>query len=137
MKKLSFLLAIILFLLSFSSCGYDKFESVTDDFYLHLLNRKEKDEIKIISLDAYLYDGSYYYDVKYSYLDSNEEIWKEIELVYYGKWEIDGYFNPNWDDFGDLLDDFDAYIVARQDGEHRPFSAKEIEEDFNAFYESR
>ncbi len=104
------------------------------DLFHNLLNRREQNEIKIKSLDAYYLDDWYYYHVKYSYKDATVEDWTDIESVYFGVYQIDSFFNPNWTSFGDMTTYRDAFYEAVEKGEHKSFTKQEIEHYFTAFY---
>lgn len=104
-------------------------------FFKHFLSRTEEEDIKVITLERYFKDGYHYYDVVFEEYDYDIEAMNIFHLVYYGNFEsIDGYFCPDWEDKGDLIHKYNAYVDAKESGEHYVFSVDEIEEYMVEYY---
>lgn len=134
---LSLVACIVLIGIMGCSKKKDEFKENDSIFFRHLLNHIEPDEIEIYSLDAYKVDHTYYYHVTYSYISPLTNEWKEMDMVYFGAYQIDNYFNLNWDKWGDMEKHRDAYYVAVEKGEHKSFSQEEIQQCVDAFYSSK
>ncbi len=130
---------IICILLTLNSCASKKdvFEENNTIFFQHLLNRLEQDEVDIYSVDAYYLDNWYYYRVSYSYVSPLTAEWQDIELVYFGNFQVDRYFNPNWTNWAGLEQYRDSYYAAVEKGEHKSFSQEEIKQYVESFYSSK
>ena len=127
-----------LFLLTTVACSQtDVFADTTEGFFHMVLNRLEEDEVRIYRVDAYKMDNWYYYRIDYAYVSPVDEEWTRMELVYFGAWEIDSYFNPHWENFGDLAPRRDAYLEAVQSGIHKEFTQEEIQRHVDEFYDAR
>ena len=130
------LVAVVCLLTGATACFQtDVFAGTTEGFFQMVLNRLGEDEVRIHSVNAYKNENWYYYHIDYSYISPVTEMWTRIELVYFGAWQVDSYFNPNWEDFGDLEEERDAYLEAVQIGEHKEFTAEEIQKYVDAFYD--
>ena len=136
-KFLWLAVACLMILFSVTACGEDVFADTNQSFFLHVLNRLERDEVKIYTVDAYKLENRYYYCVDYAYVSPVDEEWTRMELVYFGAWEIDSYFNPHWENFGDLAPRRDAYLEAVQSGIHKEFTQEEIQRHVDEFYDAR
>ena len=131
------LLALCLLLSAVSCAQTDAFSGTNEKFFRMVLNRLERDEVRIYTVDAYKMDNWYYYCVDYTYVSPVDGEWTRLELVYFGAWEIDSYFNPNWEDFGDMADRRDAYLEAVRNGEHKQFTEEEIQRYVDEFYKTQ
>ena len=121
MKRILAFMILLLLLQSATACAAsDPFAHSTDLFFEHFLRQNANAAIE--SLDAYHYDGVTYYHVSFREPDTEEV----IELVYYGD-RVSVHLNPNWQNFGDLLDEYAHFRVAEREGEHKEFSVAEIE----------
>lgn len=134
---LAFAVCVILAL--FSGCGKkeDIFEANDEIIFRQLLNLEEPDEIKIQSIDAYEYEDYYYYRVKYSFLSSSTNEWKDRDVVHFGMYLLNNSFSLTWKEWGDMEKYRDAYYEAVEKGEHKSFSAEEIQQGVDAFYSSK
>ena len=136
-KFLWLAVACLMILFSVTACGEDVFADTNQSFFLHVLNRLERDEVKIYTVDAYKLENRYYYCVDYAYVSPVTEEWTRIELVYFGTNGIDSYFNPNWENFGDMQKQYDRYLEAVVEGEHKSFTKEEIAEQVDSFYQTK
>ena len=136
-----FTLMLVFCVALFSLAGCNKKEDVfaenNEIFFRQFLNHMEPDEIEIYSLDAYKVEHRYYYHVTYSYVSPITNDWKSMDMVYFGAYQIDNYFNLNWENWGDMEKHRDAYYAAVEKGEHKTFSQEEIQQYVNAFYSSK
>lgn len=122
------LLALLLLwaVMTLPACARDPFEFTNRAFFDRFARRLDFAETVIHALDAYCYDGWYYYRVDHTYPSPVTGEPTRLTLVYFGEGAFDGYLNPAWEDFGDLLYRYEHYRVAEREGEHRAFTEEEI-----------
>ena len=138
-RALSVLLALLLSIsLSIvpSCTARDRFSAVTGVFLDRFLARTEEGEITVHALDAYYYDGWYYYRVHHTAPSPLTGEATTRTLVYYGEGTVTSYLNPDWEDFADLLYRYEHYCVAVREGEHRAFSDAERSALLKDYYRS-
>lgn len=137
-RLLAILLLAMLTVFSMAGCKQERFsESLNERFFKQWLARRDENEMQLKSLDAYYLDGWYYYHVKYSYISDLDTDWTDRELVYFGKGNIENYFNPNWENFGNMIKYKYAFLDAVEGGEHKSFTDEEMKEYYTEFFESR
>ena len=113
------------------------FDNFNDHFFVGLLNKYKRDTVVVHSVDVYLKDGFHYYHAGISCLDPKQGTWTDKDLVYHGRSINDQhYFDLNATLTGDDANDANAYHEAVQQGEHRAFTAQEIKDSVDAFFNS-
>ncbi len=140
----SLTLIICVVLALFSGCSEkedtfkeDMLKENDESIFRQILNSRAPEEVKIQSIDVYEHEGYYYYHVKYSFLSSFTNEWKDRDLVYFGMYLLDNFFSLTWTEWGDMEKYRDAYYEAVEKGEHRAFSAEKIQQGVDAFYSSK
>ena len=124
--------AITIYKLQDEEFSFDKSCKV---LFRHLLSRTEPGEIEVLSLDGYYKDGYNYYYVETREYDYDIEDMGIFTMVYYGNFDdIDMSFNPNWTDKGDLIEEYYAYLDAKENGIHRSYTQDEIKSYIDEYY---
>lgn len=129
---LKIVLSILLLLLciqALTACrSDDRFRSTDGRFFEVFFSMNRENDPVIHAVDAYYYDGWYYYCVDHSYVSPVTGERTTLSLVFYGEGTVNPtYLNPSWETFGDLLYRSEHYRVAVREGEHKAFSTESIE----------
>ena len=145
------ILCVILVLATFfmvASCDKrdvagDLFDEVNAIFFKRLLSGHESDKIVVNSMDAYYYEGCYYYNASVSSVSSISGEWMDYEFVYIGShWTNITYINLNWPDnnwenatFANRRARY--YLAVENAEEHKIFSQEEIQRYIDEYYASK
>ncbi|MBR2459666.1 MAG: hypothetical protein IKB34_00330 [Clostridia bacterium] len=104
-------------------------EDVTKSFFSDFYSIEKGIDVHITQLDAYFYDGDYYYNAKFSATDEGSGECVEWDMVYrrqkYGARFV-MFINLKWENWGDALRMKDEFYDAVEYGKHKSFTYEEI-----------
>ena len=82
----------------------DALDTLCQDFFDHLLDRRVPETVTVQSLQAYCHKEMYYFHVRFTHKATPVNQAEKLDLVYYGSDRIESYINLDFDRIKEIFE---------------------------------
>lgn len=127
-------LTMLFMTLCATGCENDPFKKTDETLFKVLFDRENANTLDIRSVDAYKYKNVFYYEVKSSIMDTEKEERVNFNYLFYGTRKLENSLDLAADDLGAKEKDKEAYLEAKENGEHKRLESEYVHQKFDDYF---